>query len=30
LLGVPLLGDFLEAGLLLLGYSCEEFEVDRL
>lgn len=30
LLGTPLLGDFLEEGLALLGRSCEEFEIDRL
>lgn len=30
LVGMPLLGDFLEEGLSLLGYSCEEFEMDRL
>jgi hypothetical protein len=30
LLGMPLLGDFLEEGLALLGYSCEEFEINRL
>ena len=30
LLGMPLLGDFLEEGLSLLGYSCEEFEIGRL
>lgn len=30
LLGTPLVGDFLEEGLSLLGYSCEEFEVGRL
>jgi hypothetical protein len=30
LLGMPLLGDFLEEGLSLLGYSCEEFEINRL
>lgn len=30
LLGMPLLGDFLEEGLSVLGYSCEEFEIDRL
>jgi uncharacterized protein DUF3775 len=30
LLGMPMLGDFLEEGLGLLGYSCEEFEVNRL
>jgi hypothetical protein len=30
LLGMPLLGDFLEEGLSLLGYSVEEFEINRL
>ncbi len=30
LLGTPLLGDFLEEGLSKLGYSCEEYEVNRL
>ena len=30
LLGMPLLGDFLEEGLSILGYSCEEFEIERL
>jgi hypothetical protein len=30
LLGMPQLGDFLEEGLSLLGYSCEACEVDRL
>jgi hypothetical protein len=30
LLGTPLLGDFLEEGLSKLGYSCEDFEVNRL
>ena len=30
LLGTPLLGDFLEEGLALLGRSCEEFEIGRL
>jgi hypothetical protein len=30
LLGMPMLGDVLEEGLSLLGYSCEEFEVERL
>ena len=30
LLGMPLLGDFLEEGLSLLDYSCEEFEIGRL
>jgi len=30
LLGMPQLGDFLEEGLSLLGYSCEEYELNRL
>jgi hypothetical protein len=30
LLGIPLLGDFLEEGLSMLRYSCEEFEIGRL
>ena len=30
LLGMPLLGDFLEEGLAMLGYSCEEYEINRL
>ena len=30
LLGTPLVGDFLEEGLSKLGYSCEEFEINRL
>jgi hypothetical protein len=30
LLGMPLLGDFLEEGLSMLGYSCAEFEMGRL
>jgi hypothetical protein len=30
LLGMPLLGDFIEEGLSLLGRSCEEFEIGRL
>ena len=30
LLGTPLLGDFLEEGLSVLGYSCEDFEINRL
>ena len=30
LLGTPLVADFLEEGLSRLGYSCEEFEIDRL
>ena len=30
LLGMPMLGDFLEEGLSMLGYSCEEFEIDHL
>jgi uncharacterized protein DUF3775 len=30
LIGTPLLADFLEEGLSKLGYSCEEFEINRL
>jgi len=30
LLGMPLVSDFLEEGLSMLGYSCEEFEMERL
>ncbi len=30
LLGTPLVSDFLEEGLSMLGYSCEEFEIERL
>lgn len=30
LLGTPMLGDLLEEGLSTLGYSCEEFEMERL
>ena len=30
LLGMPLVGDYLEKGLSMLGYSCEEFEIGRL
>ena len=30
LLGMPLLGDYLEEGLSLLGRSCEEYEINRL
>jgi hypothetical protein len=30
LLGIPQLSDFLEEGLSMLGYSCEEFEIGRL
>lgn len=30
LLGMPLLGDYLEEGLTLLGRSCEEYEIGRL
>ena len=30
LLGMPLLADFLEEGLSVLGLSCEEFEIGRL
>ncbi len=30
LLGMPLLGDYLEEGLSMLGRSCEEYEIGRL
>jgi len=30
LLVMPLLADFLEEGISMLGYSCEEFEIGRL
>ena len=30
LLGMPMLSDFLEEGLSMLGLSCEEFEIGRL
>lgn len=30
LTGIPNLGDYLEEGLAVLGYSCEEYEVNRL
>lgn len=30
LLGTPMLGDFLEEGLSVLGYSCEDYETNRL
>ena len=30
LIGTPLAADFLEEGLSKLGYSCEEFEINRL
>ena len=30
LLGMPMLADFVEEGLSMLGYSCEEFEIGRL
>ncbi len=30
LLGIPQLGDFLEEGFSMLGYSCEDFEIGRL
>lgn len=30
LMGIPLLADFLECGLDELGYSCTDFEIDRL
>jgi len=30
LMGIPVLGDYLEEALSRLGYSCEEFEIGRL
>ena len=30
LVGIPALGDYLEEGLSILGFSCEDFEIDRL
>ena len=30
LLGIPQVSDFLEEGLSMLGYSCEDFEINRL
>ena len=30
LLGEPLHGDFLEEGLSMLGFSCEDYEINRL
>jgi hypothetical protein len=30
LTGTPMLGDYLEQGLSELGYSCDEFEMNRL
>jgi len=30
LLGTPLVGDYLEEGLAMLGHSCEAFEINRL
>ncbi|MGD9879730.1 MAG: DUF3775 domain-containing protein [Reyranella sp.] len=30
LLGMPMLADFVEEGLSMLGHSCEEFEIGRL
>jgi hypothetical protein len=30
LVGTPTLGDYLEEGLSALGYSCEDYEVERL
>jgi hypothetical protein len=30
LLGMPTLGDVLEEGLSMLGYSCAEYEIGRL
>ncbi len=29
LLGMPLLGDYLEEGLVLIGRDCEEYEIER-
>lgn len=30
LLGMPLVADFLEEGLSMRGYSCEDYEIERL
>jgi hypothetical protein len=30
LIGMPMLGDYLEEGLSILGYSCDDYEMDRL
>jgi hypothetical protein len=30
LMGMPVLGDYLEEGLSILGHSCEDYEIDRL
>jgi hypothetical protein len=30
LIGMPALGDYLEEGLALTGYCCEDYEIDRL
>jgi hypothetical protein len=30
LVGTPMLGDYLEEALAALGYSCEEYEIERL
>ena len=30
LIGIPTLGDYIEEGLSILGFSCEDFEIDRL
>lgn len=30
LIGMPLVGDFLEEGLSMLGHSCEDYEIERL
>lgn len=30
LTGIPALGDYLEEGLAQLGYSCEDYEINRL
>jgi hypothetical protein len=27
---MPLVGDFLEEGLSMLGYSCEDFDLEHL
>lgn len=30
LIGMPMLGDYLEEGLALIGHSCQEYEIGRL
>lgn len=30
LIGMPMVGDFIEEGLSTLGYSCEDYEIGRL